>query len=248
MAQRVPATPVIFLYVKDHDKKIWSWKFYCARTITFQYIWRKPEFTPERLLNQAVLARDQPWRHGVNVAILVKRKQCDFSPLWTIISRWKRPIMDFKVCVHWNVTIFWYFVTFPLIWTLFLPTIVPWTMAEDTPTTQSRGVKRCVAWGCNKTYKNSEVSLHSFPFDRPEILRQWTNFARTSRKNWNGPSKYSVLCSDHFDADAYPAKYRIMETVGQIVHAKTLNKDAVPTKPSKNQPQQENEDVKTDKL
>lgn len=159
MAQRVPATPVIFLYVKDHDKKIWSWKFYCARTITFQYIWRKPEFTPERLLNQAVLARDQPWRHGVNVAILVKRKQCDFSPLWTIISRWKRPIMDFKVCVHWNVTIFWYFVTFPLIWTLFLPTIVPWTMAEDTPTTQSRGVKRCVAWGCNKTYKNSEVSL-----------------------------------------------------------------------------------------
>lgn len=119
-------------------------------------------------------------------------------------------------------------------------------MAEDTPTTQSRGGKRCVAWGCNKTYKNGDVSLHSFPFDRPEILRQWTNFVRTSRKNWNGPSKYSVLCSDHFDADAYPAKYRIMETVGQIVHAKTLNKDAVPTKPSKNQPQQENGDVETD--
>lgn len=119
-------------------------------------------------------------------------------------------------------------------------------MAEDIPTTQSRGGKRCVAWGCNKTYKNGDVSLHSFPFDRPEILRQWTNFVRTSRKNWNGPSKYSVLCSDHFDADAYPAKYRIMETVGQIVHAKTLNKDAVPTKPSKNQPQQENGDVETD--
>lgn len=118
-------------------------------------------------------------------------------------------------------------------------------MAEDTPTTQSRGGKRCVAWGCSKTYKDGDVSLHSFPFDRPEILRQWTNFVGKSRKNWNGPSKYSVLCSDHFDADAYPAKYRIMETMGRIVQFKTLNKDAVPTKPSKNQPQQENVDTET---
>lgn len=34
--------------------------------------------------------------------------------------------------------------------------------------------------------------------------------------------------------------------MGQIVNAKTPNKDAVPTKPSKNQPQQENADMETE--
>lgn len=101
---------------------------------------------------------------------------------------------------------------------------------EETPKTESRGGKRCAAWGCSNTYKDSDVSLHSFPFDRPEILRQWITFVKTTRKDWSGPTKYSVLCSNHFDVDSYPAKYRLMESMGQTVTKRKLNNNAVPTK------------------
>ena len=101
---------------------------------------------------------------------------------------------------------------------------------EETPKTESRRGKRCAAWGCSNTYKDSDVSLHSFPFDRPEILRQWITFVKTTRKDWSGPTKYSVLCSNHFDVDSYPAKYRLMESMGQTVTKRKLNNNAVPTK------------------
>ena len=101
---------------------------------------------------------------------------------------------------------------------------------EETPKTESRGGKRCAAWGCSNTYKDSDVSLHSFPFDRPEILRQWITFVKTTRKDWSGPTKYSVLCSNHFDVDSYLAKYKLMESMGQTVTKRKLNNNAVPTK------------------
>lgn len=82
--------------------------------------------------------------------------------------------------------------------------------------------------GCSAMNKDG-VSLHYFPFDRPAVLRQWTLFVQNTRKNWNGPSKYSVVCSMHFSEDAYPAKYRIMESMGKSVARKDLNKDAVPS-------------------
>ena len=101
---------------------------------------------------------------------------------------------------------------------------------EETPKTESRGGKRCAAWGCSSTYKDSDVSLHSFPFDRPEILRQWITFVKTTRKDWSGPTKYNVLCSNHFVEDSHPEKYRLMECMGQTVTKRKLNNNAVPTK------------------
>lgn len=50
-------------------KSVWkklSWNFYCNHIRTFG---KKTDFTPERLLNQAWLARDKLWRQDVNAAI-----------------------------------------------------------------------------------------------------------------------------------------------------------------------------------
>lgn len=50
-------------------KSVWkklSWNFYCNHIRTFG---KKTDFTPERLLNQAWLARDKLWRQDVSAAI-----------------------------------------------------------------------------------------------------------------------------------------------------------------------------------
>jgi hypothetical protein len=96
--------------------------------------------------------------------------------------------------------------------------------------------KCCVAGGCSSR-KSDTVSLHSFPFDRPPVLRHWVQFVHNTRKNWSGPTKHSLLCSLHFSDDAYPAKYRMMALVGIPVKRRELEKDAVPTKyPQQSQP------------
>lgn len=89
-----------------------------------------------------------------------------------------------------------------------------------------KGGRRCVAGGCSskKTSENG-ISLHSFPVDRPAILRQWVKFVKVTRKNWSGPSKHSVLCSLHFNEECYPTKFRMMDSMG----VKELEKEAVPT-------------------
>ncbi|XP_062567897.1 THAP domain-containing protein 10-like [Saccostrea cucullata] len=88
--------------------------------------------------------------------------------------------------------------------------------------------RMCVAGRCSRK-KADGISLHQFPFDRPAILRQWTAYVKNSRKNWTGPTSASVLCSVHFSPDSYPAKYRIMESMGVPVQRKELERDAVPT-------------------
>ncbi|XP_061182659.1 THAP domain-containing protein 1-like [Saccostrea echinata] len=102
------------------------------------------------------------------------------------------------------------------------------------PRVDSRG-RRCVAGGCSNT-KMEGISLHYFPFDRPAILRRWMQFVEQYRKNWKGPSKTSTLCSVHFAEDAYPAKYRILESMGVKVNRRDLNRDAIPTLQTKVDP------------
>ncbi|XP_062587386.1 THAP domain-containing protein 10-like isoform X3 [Saccostrea cucullata] len=102
------------------------------------------------------------------------------------------------------------------------------------PRADSRG-RRCVAGGCSNT-KIEGISLHYFPFDRPAVLRRWIQFVQQYRRDWKGPSKTSTLCSVHFTEDAYPAKYKIMESMGVTVSRKDLNKDAIPTLQTKVDP------------
>lgn len=74
--------PVNFWYNGDLCVKTSSWKFYSDRISSFRDIWGKPDFTPERVLNQADLARDELWRHGVNAAVWetgISYENCSFS-------------------------------------------------------------------------------------------------------------------------------------------------------------------------
>ena len=68
---------------------------------------------------------------------------------------------------------------------------------------------RCVVFGCNNTNdKERGISLHEIPFygdDRPvakQLGRQWVNFVKQKRANFE-PSKRSVVCSQHFSAEAF---------------------------------------------
>lgn len=88
--------------------------------------------------------------------------------------------------------------------------------------------RRCVAAGCIFSNKDG-VNLHSFPLDRPAILKQWVTFVKVHRKDWEGPTQRSVLCSSHFTPECYPLKYRIMESLGQNIKRKELEKNAIPT-------------------
>lgn len=73
-------------------------------------------------------------------------------------------------------------------------------------------VKRCVAAGCDNTYKDG-VSLFLFPKD-PKLRKQWADQVRRTRDKWEGPSDYSVLCSCHFDDDCFEAEAKLSESLG----------------------------------
>ena len=77
-------------------------------------------------------------------------------------------------------------------------------------------VQSCAAYNCTNRYsKESKCSFHRFP-KNPEICKKWV--LATKRDNF-APSKFSVICSDHF----IPANY--------INNGKKpiLKSDAIPT-------------------
>jgi len=53
-------------------------------------------------------------------------------------------------------------------------------------------------------------SLQKFPKDE-SLKRRWTGAVKQQRKDWNGPSPTSVLCSKHFTEDSY-------KTDGKLYH------------------------------
>ena len=67
--------------------------------------------------------------------------------------------------------------------------------------TRTMGGSRCIVSGCsNKT--SPTVSLHLFPSD-VRVRSAWIRAVKLTRKGWAGPSKHSVICSDHFAADCF---------------------------------------------
>ena len=89
---------------------------------------------------------------------------------------------------------------------------------------------RCVAVYCSNTSTDG-VTLHEFQFIKDHNqLRAWINFVKTKRKYWDGPTKTSALCSDHFALDCYPFKVRFeIEQTGKRPKHARLNDGAVPT-------------------
>ena len=87
--------------------------------------------------------------------------------------------------------------------------------------------RRCIAAGCNT--KDSEgYSLHTFPRNK-ELRDKWIRAVKRQRSNWDGPSKYSLLCSKHFEPNCFKTEgSRYRDEVG-IPAKKRLKPDAVPT-------------------
>ncbi|XP_076033984.1 THAP domain-containing protein 1-like isoform X1 [Oratosquilla oratoria] len=75
----------------------------------------------------------------------------------------------------------------------------------------------CAALNCtNRRIGGCEQSFHSFPRSKPEIMKRWiVNLRRDNYK----PSKYAVLCSNHFEEHCF-------DRTGQTVR---LRDNAVPT-------------------
>ena len=87
-------------------------------------------------------------------------------------------------------------------------------------------VKRCVAANCSKTHQDG-VSLHVFPPD-PSLQLEWTRQVQRTRSDFNGPSKHSVVCSDHFMSDCFEEDTAIAARFN-IEKRVRLKPDAVPT-------------------
>ena len=88
-------------------------------------------------------------------------------------------------------------------------------------------VKRCVAGGCGNTNREG-VSLFIFPKDL-RMRRRWANQVKRTRKGWEGPTYYSVLCSLHFEAKCFEAASGLYKSFGLGRRRPQLKSDAVPT-------------------
>ena len=87
--------------------------------------------------------------------------------------------------------------------------------------------RRCVAAGCDT--KNSEgYSLHTFSQDR-DLREKLTRAVKQQRKNWDSPSKYSLLCSKHFEVDCFVTEGSCYRDEVGLPTKKRLKPDAVPT-------------------
>ena len=87
--------------------------------------------------------------------------------------------------------------------------------------------RRYIAAGCNT--KDSEgFSLHTFPCNK-ELREKWIRAVKRQRSNWDGPSKYSLQCSKHFEPNSFVKEgSRYRDEAGMPVK-KQLKPDAVPT-------------------
>ncbi|GIY27456.1 THAP domain-containing protein 1 [Caerostris darwini] len=80
-------------------------------------------------------------------------------------------------------------------------------------------VNSCSAHGCkNRNTKGGNLTFHRFPLNNKHLLKLW--LYQIKRGNWE-PSKYSVICSEHFTKDSFIVK-------GQN-NRRTLKSDACPT-------------------
>jgi solute carrier family 8 (sodium/calcium exchanger) len=62
---------------------------------------------------------------------------------------------------------------------------------------------RCVAGGCNNVAnKEKHIAVHIFPKE-DKIRVKWIRFIQFKRKDFEAPSKSSVICSAHFLRDSY---------------------------------------------
>ena len=85
----------------------------------------------------------------------------------------------------------------------------------------------CVAAGCSNTSKQEGISLFHFP--KNELLKkEWAKQIQRTRDSWKGPTKYSVVCSEHFSDDCFMEDYKLHHSFG-MDRVRKLKDTAVPT-------------------
>lgn len=92
----------------------------------------------------------------------------------------------------------------------------------------------CVAGGPNlENCKNSTsmegISMHLFPAD-VEIKKKWVDFVRRHRPNFE-PTRYSALCSIHFEPSSFHQRFNISELGGKssLPVKRRLERDVIPS-------------------
>lgn len=77
-------------------------------------------------------------------------------------------------------------------------------MAEhDKPDKMKRVVgKRCVAAGCANTNAKAGIAMFLFPTDERRA-KAWAKKVKQTRAGWKTHTKYSVLCSEHFERSCF---------------------------------------------
>jgi hypothetical protein len=105
-------------------------------------------------------------------------------------------------------------------------------MAEGNEA-RKRGGRYCVAGApndvscTNSTFTNG-IRMHQFP-SNPVVRRQWVKFVQRHRHDFREPlSKYTSLCSAHFESSCYERKY-IGLLISESKMLFILRKGAVPT-------------------
>lgn len=99
-----------------------------------------------------------------------------------------------------------------------------------------RGGRYCVAGGpnnqsCKNTSYTEGIRMHQFPTD-PVIRGKWVKFVQRNRKDFAEPiSKYSALCSAHFEESCYTRRFSFhLEEMENINMNRVLIKGSVPSR------------------
>ena len=113
------------------------------------------------------------------------------------------------------------------------------TMADVKKSKRKPRGRYCVAGApnqqsCQNTTFTPGIRMYGFPSD-PAVRAKWVQFVRRHRHDFKDPSsKYTSLCSAHFEDSRYvrsPSILSSMEAQGLKMKA-FLKKDAVPTRDS----------------
>ena len=90
---------------------------------------------------------------------------------------------------------------------------------------------------CTNTQFTKDVSFFRFPDEKKESKRHklWLQFVHRHRPTFK-PSKYSTVCSVHFEDDCFTTSKEVAKEVGKRLR---LKPDAVPTVDAANEPQEE---------
>ena len=98
-----------------------------------------------------------------------------------------------------------------------------------------RGGRYCVAGApnnqsCTNSSNTPGIRMHQFPSD-PVVRDKWVKFVRKHRRDFEPQSKYSSLCSAHFEESCYSRKLSVLSGMEEGTQIRAvLIQGAVPTR------------------